>query len=183
MNTIINPDAQTYAGPRLPPQPPPVFPLWMYSPVLPPVIAVNLAQLNAFTAQGFSAAYQPPYPVPNSPPATVAATVPSGITDNYAPRGYIAGSTSRLVLVPAAATSKLAGLVAANDGWTIEIFNSSSLPNGNNPGNAQPLTILNGASATPGNSFILPNAANAVIPSQGGAFFQWVAAVNGWMAL
>lgn len=181
MNTVINPDIQTYAGPQPPPQVPSTFPLWMFSPVLPPVIAVNVAMMNALVAQGFAVTYQSPYPVPNVPPQSVTAILPPGVTDSLAPAGYVAGVTARLELVPTDATSTLAGLVAASDGWTISVINPSHYASGMNPSNAQPLTILNKASQTAGNSFVLPSGNNLVIAPQEGAFFQWVAAVNGWM--
>jgi hypothetical protein len=43
--------------------------------------------------------------------------------------------------------------------------------------------LLNNASSTPGNGFILPNSVPLVIPPQGGNWLQWIAAVNGWMVI
>jgi hypothetical protein len=178
-NLIPNSDAQTYSRP--PPQVL-VFPLWAYHQFLPPEIAVNAAQLNGLIAQGFTPTYQPPYPTPNVPPPSVAARVPSGITDNFAPKGYISGFTSRLVLQPTDATSTLSGLVAASDGWIVAIFNLST-PVPLSPPLTPPLTLLNRASSTPGNSFVLSGSANLVLPSEGASYFQWLSAVNGWMEI
>lgn len=174
--TIINPDAVSYVGPQpqVPIQPP--FPRWMYNPVLPPVIVVNLAQQNALIAlgTGWTVAYQPPYPAPNTSPQSVSAMVPTGTTDNFAPQGAVPGFTSRFLLTPTDATSTLAGLVAAGDGWMIEIIN---------PSTTLSLTLLNNASLKAGNSFVLPTGNQVVIPAQRGNWFQWVAAVNGWMLI
>ena len=176
LNTIINPDAQTYVGPEPQPLAPPGFPRWMYNPVLPPVIVVNTAQLNQLIAlgTGWSTSYIGPYPVPNSPPASIAAILSSGITDNFLPAGSVPGITSRYELMPTDATSALAGFVAAGDGWMANFIN---------PSTTIPFTLLNNASSTPGNGFILPNSVPLVIPPQGGNWLQWIAAVNGWMVI
>lgn len=172
-NTIINPDASSYVGP-LPGPSTVTYPRWMYNPVLPPVLVVNLAQQNQLIAlgTGWTITYQPPYPTPNIPPQSVSTVIPTGITDSFNPVGYVAGFTSRILCVPADATSTLAGLLAAGDGWMLGIINTSTTLS---------LTLLNNASVKPGNSFILPGENSLVIPSQEGAWFQWVAAVGGWM--
>jgi len=173
-NTIISPDAQTYVGPEPQTPTPPVFPIWMYNPVLPPVIAINQAQVNALIALGtlWSASYQPPYPVPNIAPQSVSAVVPIGVNDSFAPLGSVPGMTSRYLLLPAGLGVYLSGLPAAGDGWMVGIINTSPTVN---------LVLLNEASLTAGNSFILPNSAPLTLAPQEGAFLQWVGALSGWM--
>jgi hypothetical protein len=178
--TILNSDAVTYVGPISQASINFLYPRWMYNPVYPPRLVINMAEENALIVSqtGWTTTYQPPYPQPSSPPQSIAAMVPSGIIDNFKPTGSIPGITSHYELMPTDATSALAGFVAANDGWTIEIFN---------PHPTLSLPLLNRASAVQGNSFVLGNFPSFfeswLIPPQGGSWFMWLVAVYGWMPI
>ena len=79
------------------------------------------------------------------------ATVPSGVTDNYAPAGYVPGTTNVLILTPTDATSILSGLVASGvvNGFSLFIWNASATLS---------LRFNNKASGTPANTFACPGA-------------------------
>lgn len=53
-------------------------------------------------------------------PAQMVATV-----DDYAPTGYVAGTTNRMLLTPASGGTTLNGLLAAPDGWAVLLVNTS----------------------------------------------------------
>jgi hypothetical protein len=86
----------------------------------------------------------------------VTATVPSGTSDNYAPSGYVPGSTNCLILTPTDGTSALSGLDATGvpNGYTLVLWNSSS---------TIALTLNSEASATVANQFVCPAGQNSYI--------------------
>jgi hypothetical protein len=87
----------------------------------------------------------------------VTATVPSGVTDNYAPVGYAPGTTNMLILTPTDGTSTLSGLVSAGavNGFSLLIWNASA---------TLPLKFNNQASGTPANTFACPGAGVVSLP-------------------
>jgi len=79
----------------------------------------------------------------------VIATLASGVSDNYAPAGYVPGTTNCLILTPTDATSALAGLVATGipNGYPLVIWNASA---------TIAIIFENQASSTPANQFACP---------------------------
>lgn len=80
---------------------------------------------------------------------------PSASQDNYSPSGYSAGVTNRLVLTPTSGGSTINGLLAATDGWSILIVNSSSTDS---------ITFTHQNSSTPANQFSCPGGTSASLP-------------------
>lgn len=76
-------------------------------------------------------------------PAQMVATV-----DDYAPAGYVAGTTNRMLLTPASGGTTLNGLLApavpAGDGWAVLLVNLSSVDS---------IEVGHLASDTPANEF------------------------------
>lgn len=60
--------------------------------------------------------------------STVTATLAAS-QNNYAPTGYTAGTTNRLLLAAASGGSTITGLLAATDGWALLIRNTSTTDN------------------------------------------------------
>jgi hypothetical protein len=91
---------------------------------------------------------------------------PSGTVNNYAPSGYTAGTTNRLLLTPSAATT-LTGLTsAASDGFVVFIYNDSATFS---------ITFNHqSGSSSAGNQFNLPNATAVVLQPYSGSFFMWI---------
>jgi len=86
----------------------------------------------------------------------VTATLPSGDSDNYAPTGYVPGTTNCLILTPTDGTSALDGLVATGvpNGFPMLIWNASSTIS---------MTFNDENSSTPANQFVCPGAAPATL--------------------
>lgn len=107
------------------------------------------------------------------PVAEVYALIPSGSIDNYAPAGFVAGITNRLILTPTDSTSVILGIAAAStDGFAIDIIC--------NPGSALPVKLQNDSSATPGNDIYVPGASGVYdIPPGVGATLKVVQSLGG----
>ena len=58
--------------------------------------------------------------------ASVTDATPGTSTNNYAPAGYSAGVTNRLLVAAASGGTTITGLLAAPDGWTLLIRNTST---------------------------------------------------------
>jgi len=81
----------------------------------------------------------------------VIATLASGVSDNYAPAGYVPGTTNCLILTPTDATSALAGLVATGiaNGYPLLIRNASDT--------VAMTFFYEAGSSAPANQFSCPN--------------------------
>jgi hypothetical protein len=99
--------------------------------------------------------------------SSVTATVASSV-NNYAPSGYVVGTTNRLILTPASGGSTITGLLATGvpDNWSILIVNASSA-------NTLYFPHLSGSSAS-ANQFSNANAAEWAIPPLGTARINYV---------
>jgi hypothetical protein len=86
----------------------------------------------------------------------VVASVPLTVND-YAPTGYVAGSTDRLILTPTSSGSTITGLLAAPDGWQILIYNPSTLYS---------ITFSNLSGSISTNQFACPGGVSAVLGPQ-----------------
>jgi hypothetical protein len=97
--------------------------------------------------------------------SSVSAT-PTGTNNNYAPSGYTAGTTTRLLLTPSAATT-LTGLGSATiDGFVIYIYNLSA---------TYSITFTHqGGGSSAGNQFNLQNGTSVVLQPYSGSFFMWI---------
>ncbi len=85
----------------------------------------------------------------------VIATVPAGTSNDYAPSGYVSGTTNCLILTPTDGTSALSGLVATGvpNGYALVVFNASD---------TVALTFLNEAGGSAAaNQFACPNGVSA----------------------
>jgi hypothetical protein len=103
------------------------------------------------------------------PLASVSANVPTGPENDYAPAGYVAGTTNRLLLTAAAGGSTLTGLVAAPDGWSILVRNMSE---------TDTITLEHLTGSASANQFSLPAASSFVIVPGQSIWFEYV--VNVW---
>ena len=102
-------------------------------------------------------------PGPSSAPIynnEIAATVPSGDTDNFSPFGYVPGTTNVLVLTPTDDTSTLQGLSATGtpNGFSLLMLNVSE---------TIPMSLLSQSSGTPANQFANSYNAPLVLPPLG----------------
>ena len=67
---------------------------------------------------------------PGSPVFSSSVTAsPGASVNNYAPAGYVAGTTNRMLLLANSGDTTLTGLLAATDGWTVYIRNTSTTDN------------------------------------------------------
>lgn len=109
--------------------------------------------------------------LPNSLKLASVTASPASSVNNYSPTGYVAGTTTRLLLAAASGGSTITGLVAAPDGFRILIVNTSA---------TDPLIFPdNSGSSTSTNQFSNANAATVQIPPGGAAYATYV--VNQWM--
>lgn len=96
----------------------------------------------------------------------------AGPTNNYAPTGYVAGATNRLVLTPSAAAS-ISGLLSPGiDGFSLLIVNLSATF-------AITFTHQDAGSAA-ANRFNCPGGASAVLAANAAAALSWVSG-TGWV--
>jgi hypothetical protein len=104
--------------------------------------------------------------------SSVSATVAASV-NNYAPAGYVGGTTNRLILTPAGGGSTITGLSASGvpDHWTITIYN---------PSTTDVIYFSNlSASSSAGNKFACPGGVTAVLSPQNAAVLKYV--VNQWV--
>ncbi len=119
-----------------------------------------------------------PY-APFSPPAftdQVIAVLPPGITDNYAPFGYVPGATDCLALTPTNATSTLAGIsaIGITSGFSLLLINTST---------TTPITLLSSQSSTPlVNELNFANNTNVIMPPLAQTILTWILGI-GWMGV
>lgn len=93
--------------------------------------------------------------------------------DNYAPAGYVAGVTNRMLLLALPGDSSLLGIVAPPaDGWTILIKNTSTIDN---------IIFKQAASSTSANKFACPNSVDYYLPPQGALLISYI--INQWELL
>lgn len=104
-----------------------------------------------------------------SPAISVTAS-PATTQNNYAPTGYVAGSTNRLILAAASGGSTFTGLLAGTDNTTILIQNTSTT-------DSLYFSHLSGSS-TSTNQFSNLNASTVAIPPLGAARTTYV--VSKW---
>ena len=105
-----------------------------------------------------------------TPLSSITASVATGPVNDYDPAGYVAGTTNRLLLGAASGGSTLTGLLAAPDGWSILVRNTSST-------DVITLEHLSGSS-TSTNQFSLPGASSFDIVPLQSIWFEYV--VNVW---
>lgn len=109
--------------------------------------------------------------LPKSLILTSVTASPASSVNNYSPTGYVAGTTTRLLLTAASGGSTITGLVAAPDNFKILIVNTSA---------TDPLIFPdNSGSSTATNQFSNANAATVQIPPGGAAYATYV--VNQWI--
>lgn len=95
--------------------------------------------------------------------------VPAASQNNYAPSGYVAGTTNLLLLTPAA-NATITGLLAAPMGWTLYMNNASA---------TYTITLSNlSGSSLSANQFSCPTGTALALPPQTGAILiytgsQW----------
>lgn len=63
---------------------------------------------------------------PGAGVSSVSATPSAGTINDYAPVGYVGGTTNRLILTPGVGGTTINGIVAATDGWTVLVQNAST---------------------------------------------------------
>ena len=92
---------------------------------------------------------------------------PGAAVNNYAPAGYVAGTTNRLLITAAVGGTTLTGLLAATDGWGVYIRNVSTTDN---------LTFSHlDAGSLAANQFSCPQGVNAVLQPLTGVFLVYAA--------
>jgi len=88
---------------------------------------------------------------------SVTATVATSV-NNFAPAGYVAGVTTRLILTPASGGATITGLLAAPDGWEIDIINASTTDFLQFPNQSSSSLVANQFVCSEGNAvFLLPS--------------------------
>jgi hypothetical protein len=98
--------------------------------------------------------------------SSVSATLAASQND-YAPAGYVAAQTNRLVLT--SVTSTITGLLAATDGFSVQIVNAGG----------GVITFKNASSSSAAaNRFNCPNSADATLPNNGVLTATYV--TNAW---
>lgn len=102
----------------------------------------------------------------NSVTATLATT-----QNDYAPAGYIAGTTNRLLLAAAAGGSTITGLLAGTNGWVVLIVNTSE---------TDTISFLDAsASSAAANRFSTLNDSTMILAPGGAAYVNYV--TNQWV--
>lgn len=97
---------------------------------------------------------------------------PSGTVNDYAPPGYVAGTTNKLVLLPGAPLT-LDGIAApTSDGFLLYLFNLS-------PSNSITFANQNGGSL-PANQFLCPSASPWVLTPYTGTILIYELSVGIW---
>lgn len=96
---------------------------------------------------------------------------PGASQDNYAPTGYVAGTTNRLLLAANAGGTTLTGLLAATDGWSVYVRNTSAT-------DTITFAHLSGSSSA-ANQFSCPQGVNAALQPLTGSLLIYV--VNQWV--
>ena len=97
---------------------------------------------------------------------SVTDAAPGTTVNNYAPTGYVAGTTNLLLIAAAAGGTTITGLLAATLGWVIYIKNTST---------ADSITLSNlNAGSVAANQFSCPQNIDVIIPPQGGAYLNYV---------
>jgi hypothetical protein len=86
--------------------------------------------------------------------------------NNYAPTGYVAGTTNRLLLAAASGGSTITGLAASSDGCAIYVRNTSAT-------NTITFSHLSGSS-TSTNQFSCPQAQSALLAPLSGVLLVYV---------
>lgn len=97
---------------------------------------------------------------------SVSATLASSQND-YAPTGYVGGTTNRLLLTSTVST--ITGLGAATDGFALDIVNV---------GGGVITFKHNSSSSTAANRFFTPNSSDATLPNNGVVTLKYV--TNAW---
>jgi hypothetical protein len=108
--------------------------------------------------------------------SSVTDNAPGASQNNYAPTGYVGGTTNRLLVQAAAGGTTLTGLSASGvpDGWTILLKNTSS---------ANAITLDNqNAGSSAANRFALESAANYNINPGAARLLSYIAG-SGWSVL
>ncbi len=99
---------------------------------------------------------------PTGPPgavgvSSITATVATNVND-FAPTGYVPGQTTRLILTPASGGATITGLLAAPDGWEIDIINASTTDSLQFPNQSASSLAANRFVCSEGNTvFLLPS--------------------------
>lgn len=119
---------------------------------------------NSYPAGGTGGGGAPTFA--SSVTATLAAS-----QNNYSPTGYVGGTTNRMLLAAASGGSTITGLVAATDGWTLYMVNTSTT-------DSITLTHLS-ASSSAGNKFSCPQGVSAILAPLASTLLTYV--VNQWV--
>lgn len=100
---------------------------------------------------------------------------PSISVNNYAPIGYIGGTTNRMLLTAAAGGSTITGVLATGvpDGWTIYIYNPSTT-------DVLYFSNLSGSSSA-ANQIQCAGATTTVIEQTAGAYITYIASITKWV--
>lgn len=97
--------------------------------------------------------------------------------NNFAPAGYVAGTTNRILITPNAGGSTCTGILAIGipDGWQVVLYNNSATVS---------ITFSNASgSSSAANQFLCPGAGAAVLGVQTAVIIQYVAAYSAWIFL
>ena len=111
---------------------------------------------------------------PTGPPgsvgvSSVTATVATSV-NNFAPSGYVPGQTTRLILTPASGGATITGLLAAPDGWEVDIINAST---------TDYLEFSNQSSSSlTANQFVCPGGNPTIVGTSAAAIIKYV--VSQW---
>lgn len=142
--------------------------------------AGTVTSVSVVTANGVSGTVATPTTTPaitltvsSIPVVSVSASPATGPLDNYAPTGYVGGTTNRLILTAASGGSTIDGILATGvtDGFQLLIQNASTtdvliFPN-----------LAAGSSAA--NQFSNQGSASVQIPANGAARVNYI--VNKWV--
>ena len=101
---------------------------------------------------------------------SVTDAAPGTNVNNYAPAGYVAGTTNRILVTAAVGGTTFTGLLAATNGWTVYIKNQSTTDN-------LSFLHLSGASLA-ANQFSCPQGVPVVLPPLTGGLFTYT--VDHW---
>ena len=96
---------------------------------------------------------------------------PATSINNYSPVGYAGGITNRLLLAAASGGTTLTGLVAATDGWSVFVYNTSTTDVIN-------FSHLSSSSST-ANRFSCPQGVSATLNLLTGVLLIYVSGI-GW---
>jgi hypothetical protein len=128
------------------------------------------------TGASITGATGPTGPAGSGALASVSAAMGTSVND-YAPAGYVGGTTNRILITPTSGGSTCTGLNASGvpDGWQAVLYNTSATIS---------ITFSNASgSSSSANQFLCPGAAAAILGPQTSVLVQYVAALTAWIFL